>query len=474
MTEKQYRKADKMVLSTLLVVIIGVFLNMLGMISMGAANPAMLIVAVVSVIGIIATIVIYIICKGTRKCGILMSIAAVIVWGVMVLFVDAQYFYMLAAALFIAQMAYLDKRRILVSAVVVLPIFMGKSLMLSRNGVVSPTEAGTSIVLLVLIIVSVYNITKIWIAFNTENLDTVRRVSEELVTHFDGANQYIETLDEVLNTSNLSMQDIALNVENTAEEIQNQSQRCLDIENNTQSAKIQTDTMVLASSKALNEVVLGAEAMDKLHNHAQDVERENKETVENVEALNVRTKAVKDILSTIDSISTQTFLLAMNASIEAARAGDAGKGFEVVAEEIRILSEQTKAATENIEAILAELDRDVEQVTTSVNHSVKIVGEQNALIEETKGKFDAIDSGVNQLMDAINEFKHVIDGITEASTIIADGITELSANSQEVAAASNDGTHLMTQAVDDMNQVKAVLNNIYDLAQNLRNEYNVG
>lgn len=473
MTEKQYRKADSMVFPTLMVVMAGIFLNMLGMISTRGTNTALQTVTIVSVLGVVATSIIYMKLKGTRNCGIYMCVTATVVWGFMVILVDAQFFYVLAAALFIAQMAYLEKKRIIVSAVVVLPIFTVKSLMLMEKGSASPTEAGTSIIIMVLIIVSVYNITKIWITFNSENLDTVRYVSRELVTHFDEANGYVKTLDEAINTSNLSMQDIASNIESTAHEIQNQSQMCLDIENNTRNAKTQTDTMVEASGKALEEVALGAETMDKLHNHAQDVARDNKETVEYVVALNERTKVVEDILGTIVGISTQTHLLALNASIEAARAGEAGKGFAVVADEIRGLSEQTKAATEDITAILAELNKDVEQVTASINHSVKTVEEQNSLIEEAKGKFDAIDSGVNQLMNVINDFKRVIDGITESSSVIAEGVTELSANSQEVAAASNDGTRVMTQAVEDMNQVKAALTNIYNLAQNLRNEYNV-
>lgn len=473
MTEKQYKKADSMVLATLLVVMAGIFLNMLGMLSMAGMDVKILLVTVTSVLGIIVTLITYFRLKGSRKCGVIMSSVAVAVWGVMVVFVDAQFFYMLVAALFIAQMAYLEKKRIIISAVVTLPVFTIKSMMLSKNGLVSSTEAGTSIILLVLIIVSAYNITKIWIAFNKENLETARRVSEELVKQFDGANGYIKTLDEVINTSNISMQDIASNIESTAHEIENQSYKCHDIENSTQSAKAQTDTMVRASQKTLDEVISGAGVMDMLHNHAKEVEQDNRKTVEYVEELNRRTKTVQKILSTIVDISTNTHLLALNASIEAAKAGEVGKGFEVVADEIRHLSQQTKVATEDITTILTELNKDVVVVTESVEHSVKIVGEQNRLIEEAKNKFDSIDNGVNQLMNTINNFKKAIDEISEASVVIADGVTELSANSQEVAAASNDGTRMMTQAVNDMNQVKETLNNIYDIAQNLRDEYNV-
>jgi len=473
MTEKQYRKADSMVFPTLLVVMGGIFLNMLGMISTGGANVGMIVVAVASIIGIIMTVIIFDTKKGTKRCGYFMVAIAGITCIMMIILVDAQFFYMLVAALFIVQMAYLEKMRIVVSAVIIVPIFTVKSMLLVGKGLSSPTEAGTSIIILVLMIVSVYNITKIWIAFNSENLDTVRLVSEELVTHFDGANQYIRELDNAINTSNMSMQEIADSIESTANQIHTQSQMCQGIGDNTRNAKAQTDIMVQASGKALEEVALGAVAMDKLNSHAEDVERDNKQTEKYVEALNERTEAVKKILGIIDNVSMQTHLLALNASVEATRAGEAGKGFSVVAQEIKNLSEKTKSATADIAVILEELDSDVEQVTVSINHSVKAIEEQSDLIVETKQKFDVIDSSVNQLITIINDFSHVIDGITTATIAISDGVTELSANSEEVAAVSNEGTLIMTEAVNDMNQVKARLTDIYNLAQNLRNEYNV-
>lgn len=473
MTEKQYKKADTMVYASLLVVMIGIFLNILGSISTRGVDNRMITVAVASVLGVIITALGYSKLQGRRSCGIFMSVVATVVWVIMVLQVDAQFFYMLAAILFIAQMAYLEKKRIIINALVIVPIFAIRSIVLVNSGSASLNEAGTSIVIFLMIIISVYNISKIWIIFNDENLDTVRRVSEELVTHFDEANKYISTLDKALNTSNLSMQEISANIESTATAIQNQSQRCVDIENNTLNAKAQTDTMVQASDNTLKEVARGIEVMDSLHNHAQEVAEDSQRTVKAVDALNERTHAVQNILATITGISTQTHLLALNAMVEAARAGEAGKGFAVVADEIKSLAEQTKTATEDITTILTELNQDVERVTTSIEHSVQITEEQGRLIEKSKGNFDAIDREVNQLMSLIWECKHVIDGITEASTIISNGITDLSANSEEVAAASNDGTCITAQAVTDMEQVKATLTNIYDLAQNLRNEYNM-
>ena len=484
MTEKQYRKADSMVFPIVMVVMTGIVLNMLGMIATGGGNTKMYVVIGASILGILIDIVVYLTLRGRRICGLIMPMVATIVYMIMVLCVDALFFYILIGAIFIIEMAYLEFKRIVITGVVSMPVFVYKTLLLSKTGAATPTESGTTIVILLFIMISVLVITRIWIIFNKENLaavkegadkqkaaaDRMAHVSEDIVTYFDEANGYVKELTTAIDTSNASMQNIASSVESTSTAIQGQAQMCQDIQNNTQNAKEQTDIMVKASNKALEDVSKGAKAMEELHEHAQNVEKDNRETVAYVEALNQRTRKVADILSTIINISSQTNLLALNASIEAARAGEAGKGFAVVAEEIRVLSEQTKDATENITAILNDLNKDVESVTSSIGHSVEAVDQQNHLIEETRDNFEAIDSGVNELMAVINNFKQVIDEITDSAGLIADGITGLSANSQEVAAVSNEGTQVMTKAVDHMDKVNDALANIYNLAQELKNE----
>lgn len=484
MTEKQYRKADSMVFPTVLVIMVGIFLNMLGMVATGGGTVKIYAVIAASVVGILVDIIVYCKFKGTRLCGWVLPLVAAVVYTIMVICVDALFFYILAAAIFIIDMAYLEFKRIVISGIVTMPAFIVRTLLLSSKGVATPTEAGTTIVIMAFILISVLVITKIWIIFNKENIaivkegadrqkavaDRITQVSENIVTQFDDANGYVRELTAAIDTSNSSMQNIASSVESTARAVQEQSQMCQDIQNNAENAKEQTEIMVAASSKALDNVSQGVKAMVELHNHAKVVEKDNTETVAYVEALNERTKQVANILSTIMNISSQTNLLALNASIEAARAGEAGKGFAVVADEIRNLSEQTKEATENITNILTELNQDVESVTTSINHSVEAVEQQNSLIEGAKDKFDAIDVGVNELMNVIQGFQKVIGDITDSAGVIADGITGLSTNSEEVAATSNEGTQLMTKAVDDMGRVNASLTNIYHLAQTLQNE----
>jgi len=484
MTEKQYRKADSKVLIIALMIIIGIFLNVLGLVMKNGGIMPINVTIAVCIVGVIVNIITYFKLKGTSRCGIIMILTTVVVCSVMVICVDAILFYVIATATVVMSMAYMDMKITVICGVITMLIVIGKSVVLVMKNTVSATEAGTTVFILIFILTAVFYVTKLRMLFNKENLEAVEEsakkqletaekmshVSENIVTNFDVADSYIRELSAAIDTSNSSMQSIASSIEVTTQSIQEQAQRCQDIQYNTQNAKEQTKKMVEASGKTLVEVKQGVEAMEELHNHAQSVEKNNNETVAYVEALNERTSKVADILSTIVNISSQTNLLALNASIEAARAGEAGKGFAVVADEIRVLSEQTKAATENITGILNELSSDVESVTNSIGNSVDSVEKQNRLIEETKGKFDAIDYGVNELMSVIQSFEKIIGDITDSTDVIAEGITSLSVNSQEVAAASDEGTNLMAQSVDDMNKVNATLTNIYHLAQELKSE----
>lgn len=475
MTEKQYRKADAMVFTALLVVMIGIFLNVLGLVTTKGGSPQLTLTLVVSILGVVINTFVYSIYRGKRICGIVMPFVTCVVYNVMVVNVNYLFFYMLAAAIFICEMAYLENRRIVAGALLSMPVFIIKTVWMMNKGTVTATEGGTTIVICLFLLVSVFLITRLLVAFNQENMASLKdgnermaKVSESIVNNFDKANKDIRELSHAVDSGNVFMQDIADSIESTSQAIEEQSQMCHDIENSTLNAKEHTKVMVEASIRTLENVTDGAKAMEELNSHAQIVAKENMETVAYVEALNERTRQVVSILSTISNISFQTNILALNASVEAARAGDAGRGFAVVADEIRALAEKTQQATDNISDILTELSNDVESVTTSITHSVGEVGEQNRLIEETKGKFDEMNTGVNELMEVINHLKEEIEGIADATAVIADGITGISANSQEVAAASSEGADLMEIAAEDMSNVNTLLTDIYNLAQHLK------
>lgn len=482
MTEAQYKKADSKVLPVSLIIITGIFLNMIGLITSQGGNVQLYVTTAACVVGAIVNIITYLKTKGTKKCGIILITAVLVVCCVMIVCIDTVGYYMIPMATVVLTMAYMSMSITLFAGISTMVFVIIKIVMLIVSGKTSAIDGGTTVFIMMFILVAVFYVTKLSMIFNKENLDRVAEdakiqmetaqkmshVSENIVTNFDVADSSIKELSMAVDTSNSSMQSIASSIEETTQSIQEQAHRCQDIQNNTQDAKERTNKMVEASKRTLDEVKQGVGAMEELHNQAQSVEKNNDETVAYVNALNERTAKVADILNTIVKISSQTNMLALNASIEAARAGEAGKGFAVVADQIRVLSEQTKMATENISGILAELSSDVESVTTSIGNSVDSVAEQNRLIDVTKERFDVIDTEVNDLISVIRSFEGIIGDITESTDVIAEGINNLSANSQEVVAISGEGTQLMAKAVENMETVNETLGNIYQLAQDLK------
>ena len=140
-----------------------------------------------------------------------------------------------------------------------------------------------------------------------------------------------------------------------------------------------------------------------------------------------RFKEIVTITSSINAIATQTNLLSLNASIEAARAGEFGKGFTVVAQEIRNLSAQTAAASTEINQIIERVDRDVMQTGNSIDASTSLLRQQEARMQRSQDALQTIATDSNDSVQAISGAQQQFVTITNSLTNIAQATEQLDA-----------------------------------------------
>jgi methyl-accepting chemotaxis protein len=139
----------------------------------------------------------------------------------------------------------------------------------------------------------------------------------------------------------------------------------------------------------------------------------------NVQQMNEETQSINKILSVIGEIAEQTNLLALNAAIEAARAGEQGRGFAVVADEVRNLASRTKDSTEEVEVALDSLLKGTGAVVSSM--------------EDTKSRCQDTANGAGEVAVSLEKMSDFVDEINDLSTQIATAAEEQSSVTQELS-----------------------------------------
>lgn len=171
------------------------------------------------------------------------------------------------------------------------------------------------------------------------------------------------------------------------------------------------------------------------------------DTAQNIQEMGEQSQKIGEIIQVIDDIAEQTNLLALNAAIEAARAGEHGKGFAVVADEVRKLAKRSSNATKEIAVLITDVQRVTNAAVESMHVGTKDVEQGVMLANEAGASLSEIVSGVNIADEQVHEVLCIIKEILADSTEIASAINNVAAITQENTAATEE----MSASAEEVN-----------------------
>lgn len=199
----------------------------------------------------------------------------------------------------------------------------------------------------------------------------------------------------------------------------------------------------------------GRASMTSSSNQMNQIYTLVRNSVQRMEDLNEQANQITKLVTIVQEIADQTNLLALNAAIEAARAGEQGKGFAVVADEVRKLAEQVSDSVKDITGFVATIQKESAIVSQSLSESFVQVEEGSASIEETEGTFQQIDQAVQEMNSQLSGILDKLGTISDTGKVMNGAIDDIAAVSEE-SAAGVEQTAASSQQITETTQTVSV------------------
>lgn len=281
----------------------------------------------------------------------------------------------------------------------------------------------------------------------TASAEQTSRATEEITSTIQGIAEGAEVSTVSLEESSNGLEEVTLGIQNIADSSNNISE---------------------ASSLATSQAKMGGEYVTKTAQQIHAINESVNESSKAIRSLDKRSQEIGDITKVITEIANQTNLLALNAAIEAARAGEHGKGFAVVADEVRKLAEQSQQSSQQISGLINEIQLDMTLSNNSINQVKLDVNEGLTIVGKTEESFEVILNSLDKVGMQIDDLAATAEQMSasaqEVSANVASSTSmsrESSTNSQTVAAATE-------EQLASMEEISSASNNLSEMAMNLQ------
>lgn len=269
------------------------------------------------------------------------------------------------------------------------------------------------------------------------------------------AEEVLTTATELANVSRntaMSAKEISMATEQIASGATNLAMQAekgneITIEIGDQMSQVVNTNLELGTSagEVLEVSEQGTEYMTQLIAKTNATEEMTRSMVEKVNHLKESTVSIRQILEMLDNITKQTNILSLNAAIEAARAGAAGRGFMVVADEIRKLADQSRQSIDVVGQITETIQTEIDETVNVLSEAYPLFQEQIESVKETDLIFNKVRDQMGGFIAKLDEVTQSIQDLDQSQQILSDAIANVSSVSEEASATSEEVASLTTQ-----------------------------